>query len=90
MSSLASAAPATETVWVDDADIMLTDLDDGDSLKNSRPIPEEFHAEISKLAYSLWCQRGCPEGSPEVDWFAAELKRRDAPRCSILHRISGP
>ena len=28
--------------------------------------------EISALAYELWMQRGCPLGSPEVDWFRAE------------------
>lgn len=35
-------------------------------------------AELSALAYELWIQRGCPIGSPEVDWFRAEkdLKRR--------------
>ena len=35
-------------------------------------------AEISALAYELWIQRGCPLGSPEVDWFRAEeeLKRQ--------------
>ena len=27
---------------------------------------------IVDLAYQLWIARGCPEGSPEVDWFAAE------------------
>jgi Protein of unknown function (DUF2934) len=34
--------------------------------------------KISALAYELWIQRGCPLGSPEVDWFRAEeeLKRQ--------------
>jgi hypothetical protein len=27
---------------------------------------------VTKLAYKLWAQRGCPFGSPDVDWFAAE------------------
>src|SRR5579863_8126686 len=27
---------------------------------------------ISALEYELWIQRGCPLGSPEVDWFRAE------------------
>ena len=30
------------------------------------------HEEIAKLAYSLWQRRGCPVGSPQVDWFEAE------------------
>ena len=34
--------------------------------------------EIAALAYELWLERGCPLGSPEVDWFRAkeELRRR--------------
>ena len=28
--------------------------------------------KISALAYQLWIQRGCPLGSPEVDWFRAK------------------
>jgi hypothetical protein len=27
---------------------------------------------ISALAYSLWQSRGCPEGTPDEDWFNAE------------------
>lgn len=29
---------------------------------------------VTSLAHQLWIRRGCPEGSPEVDWFSAELK----------------
>jgi hypothetical protein len=34
--------------------------------------------QITALAYECWQRRGCPIGSPEVDWFQAEqeLKRR--------------
>lgn len=28
--------------------------------------------EIAALAYELWQSRGCPDGSPEEDWFRAE------------------
>jgi hypothetical protein len=28
--------------------------------------------EISAMAHQLWLQRGCPEGSPDEDWFRAE------------------
>ena len=30
------------------------------------------HMVTEQLAYELWERRGCPLGSPEVDWFAAE------------------
>ena len=29
------------------------------------------HDEIAALAYELWQARGCPNGSPEEDWFRA-------------------
>jgi hypothetical protein len=28
---------------------------------------------IAELAYQFWEERGCPEGSPEEDWYKAEL-----------------
>ena len=28
--------------------------------------------KIAALAYERWLGRGCPIGSPEVDWFRAE------------------
>jgi|SRR5580704_7736045 hypothetical protein len=36
------------------------------------------HDDIAALAYELWHARGCPEGSPEEDWFnaAQELRSR--------------
>jgi len=27
---------------------------------------------IARRAYQLWLERGCPEGSPEEDWYHAE------------------
>ena len=32
--------------------------------------------EVSALAYRLWQERGCPEGSPQDDWFLAERELR--------------
>jgi len=29
------------------------------------------HEDTATLAHSLWQARGCPEGSPEEDWFSA-------------------
>ena len=36
------------------------------------------HNDIAELAYALWQARGCPQGSPEQDWFQAahELRAR--------------
>jgi hypothetical protein len=31
-----------------------------------------MHEDIAALAFALWQERACPEGSPEVDWFRAE------------------
>jgi len=33
--------------------------------------PENQH-EVAALAYEFWQARGCPEGTPEEDWFRAE------------------
>jgi hypothetical protein len=27
--------------------------------------------DIAQLAYELWQSRGCPDGSPQEDWFRA-------------------
>jgi hypothetical protein len=38
---------------------------------NEHGIATFGHAEIAELAYALWQARGCPQGSPEVDWLEA-------------------
>jgi hypothetical protein len=37
-----------------------------------RSIEDRVRA-IAELAYYLWRERGCPNGSPEEDWYNAEL-----------------
>ncbi|HJT86352.1 MAG TPA: DUF2934 domain-containing protein [Bryobacteraceae bacterium] len=37
------------------------------------PAPEE----VARLAYSYWQARGCPDGSPEEDWYRAEAELRE-------------
>ena len=40
------------------------------------------HDDIAALAHALWLARGCPEGSPEQDWYqAAEQLRSLACEC---------
>jgi hypothetical protein len=38
------------------------------------PAKEAIAEEIAVLAYELWQARGCPEGSPQEDWFRAVEK----------------
>ncbi len=33
---------------------------------------EDRHEFVTNLAYRLWKERGSPQGSPVVDWIAAE------------------
>ncbi|MBS1857939.1 MAG: DUF2934 domain-containing protein [Acidobacteria bacterium] len=33
---------------------------------------------IAALAYRLWQERGCPEGSSEIDWYRAERQLMSA------------
>jgi Protein of unknown function (DUF2934) len=39
-------------------------------------------AALAALAHALWQARGCPDGSPEEDWFhaAEQLRSRTHPR----------
>jgi len=34
------------------------------------------HDDIAALAYKLWQARGCPDGSPQEDWFDAAEQLR--------------
>lgn len=45
-------------------------------------IPAFGHAEIAALAYEHWEARGCPQGSPQEDWFQAaeDLRARASAR----------
>jgi Protein of unknown function (DUF2934) len=46
--------------------------------RNEHGIALFGHDEIAALAHKLWEARGCPQGSPEEDWFhaARELRAR--------------
>lgn len=46
----------------------------------SRSDSREDHQTVAEIAFSLWQERGCPEGSPEEDWYRAErLANGDQP-----------
>jgi len=36
--------------------------------------------QIAALAYEFWKNRGCPEGTPEEDWFRAERDLAESKR----------
>ncbi len=41
------------------------------------PLAEPEHEdEVRRKAYECWMSRGCPEGSPEEDWYEAERELR--------------
>ena len=35
---------------------------------------ENIQTQIQMLAYQLWLDRGAPIGSPEADWYEAEVR----------------
>jgi Protein of unknown function (DUF2934) len=43
---------------------------------NNHGIAVFGHQDIAALAHELWRARGCPEGSPDEDWFQAAEQLR--------------
>ena len=52
---------------------LMEDASESDTSKTS------IREDLANLAYVLWQRRGCPHGSPEVDWLHAERKLRESP-----------
>jgi len=46
--------------------------------------------DIAVLAYQLWQGRGCPVGSPEIDWLEAEQQLRARLDEVVTPQISEP
>lgn len=61
------------------------------SARIRRPGPEN-QEEIAALAHALWQARGCPDGSPEEDWFQAmrELAGRSRHHLADLQEAERP
>jgi hypothetical protein len=61
------------------------------SARIGRPEPQN-QEEIAALAHALWQARGCPDGSPEEDWFQAmrELAERSRQQIAELQEADGP
>ncbi len=49
-----------------------------DAFQHSQATATFGHNDIAAFAHELWQARGCPEGSPDVDWLHAvkELRSR--------------
>jgi DUF2934 family protein len=48
------------------------------SASHSQMAETSMKENLEKLAYGLWQERGCPYGSPEIDWLEAERKLRES------------
>jgi len=61
-------------------------------VKTAQPALQETvnSAEIAALAYNLWQERGCPVGSPEIDWLQAERQLHGQTRDDHSRPVSGP
>jgi hypothetical protein len=42
-----------------------------ESVHEAHPV-DPSQGEIAGVAYQLWLDRGCPNGSDQEDWFRAE------------------
>jgi hypothetical protein len=49
-----------------------------ESVQSSNSVTD--HEQIARLAYSYWVEGGYPEGSPDEDWFRAEITLREQAR----------
>jgi hypothetical protein len=45
---------------------------------------QSLNEQIAALAHALWNERGCPEGSPEEDWFKAEQEIRKQQNAEVV------
>jgi len=52
-------------------DYLLPRTGDPDTSTGDRSTREAKQKDTAALAYRLWRARGCPEGSPDEDWFLA-------------------
>ena len=53
-----------ENTITDEDKIILSALEESSEHQNRE--------QIAALAYALWQARGCPDGTPDEDWFRAE------------------
>lgn len=55
----------------------ITGTDEIPTTRLDRDASSPSRDEVAERAYHCWHQRGCPHGSPEIDWDRAEQELRD-------------
>ena len=57
-----------------------TEHSENASHSTAAQVPEIDYEEVAVVAFGCWHQRGCPHGSPEVDWEEAQriVRSRDS------------
>ena len=46
------------------------------SISESSPQVQLDEQDVADLAYQRWVERGCPQGSADLDWLEAERELR--------------
>src|SRR5690606_742979 len=59
------------------------------NLRRRNPMQNFSPDQIAQLAYQLWQERGCPDGSPEVDWERA-VRLLESPSTQSNAVLSAP
>lgn len=77
-----------QMISTDEIAVMPRQEDKPDSTTEAGTISDSI---IAKRAYELWLDRGCPEGSPEVDWYEAqsEMKRGGVQSSTSVFHATG-
>lgn len=61
-----------------------------DKRVNSDAALSPRHQEVERLAFRRWQERGCPIGTPEIDWLGAEeeLKASGTEEAPVLFNVA--
>lgn len=73
-SDPATVAAATEQAGTQPANAssQTTAAEPSSGTDTQNPAQSDTPVQVEVVAYYLWLERGCPIGSPEVDWMEAE------------------
>jgi DUF2934 family protein len=66
------ALERTQRFWMQPRTERVPKKDSGPFAAHLRCMEKTCVEATTKLAYDLWLGRGCPDGSPDDDWYEAE------------------